>query len=338
MQYGMRTLSAAMVAAGLLAALPHASAQSTYNGLKPSWYLAPQVSAFEPDNSYGVKGTGAGGGLVLGMPLTPDWDVQMLASHARRSNAGNKVEQSLLGVDAVYLFSRSEWRPYFALGTGAERDRRSNAGGHLSGTSPYVSAAVGLRYMFSDTFGMLAEYRRVEGFLRDSSKWGFSHSGNNYVNLGLMWNFGVEPPRPVAPRVVAAPVVVTPPPAPPQTITLDSTRLFALNSARLVVPVPELDSFAAALQGNPQISNVSITGHTDQLGKAAYNQGLSQRRADAVKAYLVSKGVAANRLTAQGMGSTKLVTDCKEKTRAAMIKCGEPNRRVVIEPITVPKR
>jgi OOP family OmpA-OmpF porin len=142
----------------------------------------------------------------------------------------------------------------------------------------------------------------------------------------------VVPPPP--PKVAAPP----PPPPPPQTITLDATRLFELNSARLIMPVPQLDSFASALQSNPQVSNVMITGHTDQLGSAAYNQGLSQRRAESVKAYLVSKGIAASRLTAQGVASTRLVTVCNEKTRAAMIKCGEPNRRVVIEPITVPKR
>lgn len=91
------------------------------------------------------------------------------------------------------------------------------------------------------------------------------------------------------------------------------------------------------MNNNPQIGNVAISGHTDQLGSDDFNRGLSQRRADAVKTYLVKKGVDAGRLTAQGMGSGKLVTDCKETTRAAMIKCGTPNHRVEIEPITVPQ-
>lgn len=347
-----KTLSALAVAAGLLAVT--ASAQAQLRELKPSWYLSPHATAFDPDDSYKVDGNGYGGGLRIGKPIANDWDIQLDASHARRSKDSTKVQQSLLGVEALFLFSRSELQPFVSFGVGAEYDQRTLAGVRTKGTSPFASVGIGARWMFSDQFGMQLDYRRVEGFMRDSDKWGFDRSGNNYYNLGLIWNFGVEPPRPAAPKVVAAAPVVAPPPppaapkvvapppppppAPPQTMTLDSTRLFELNSARIVPPVPELDAFAGALQSNPQIANVMITGHTDQLGSAAYNQKLSQQRAEAVKAYLVGKGIAASRLTAQGMGSTKLVTVCKEKTRAAMIKCGEPNRRVVVDPITVVKR
>ena len=351
MQSGIRTLSALMLAAGLMSGIAVAQAQSV--NLKHSWYLTPQVSIYDPDNAFGVTGTGSGAGLLFGKQVSDNFDVQLMAGHARRSEQGNKIQQTLLGVDGVFVFSRGEWQPIFFMGAGAERDQRTLAGVSTKGTSPYVSAGAGLRWMMSDNFGLQADYRRVEGFLRDTAKWGggFSRSGSNYVNLGLVWNFGGETPRP-APKVAAAPppppappapppspkVVAPPPPpppAPPQRITLAASELFELNSARLTTSVPDLDRYASALQGNTQITSVAITGHTDQLGAAAYNRGLSQRRADAVKDYLVSKGVAASRLTAQGMGSTKLVTVCKEKTRAAMISCGAPNRRVEIEPITI---
>ncbi len=62
---------------------------------------------------------------------------------------------------------------------------------------------------------------------------------------------------------------------------------------------------------------------------------LSRQRAEAVKQYLVAKGIAADRLTARGVGSSQLVTDCQLPTRAEMIQCGRQNRRVDIEPITV---
>lgn len=351
MQCGVQnTVSALMLAAGLLASVAPAHAQ--YDGLKPSWYLSPHVSALNADDSFGVSGGGLGGGLRIGKPVARDWDVQLDLSHARQSSSGSKYQQTLLGAEAVFLFSRSEFQPFVSFGLGAERDARTLGGTRTTGTSPFISAGLGVRWMFNKEFGMQLDYRRVQGFLRDEDKWGFDNAGNNYYNFGLLWNFGIEQPRPAAPKVVAAPppppvkpappppkVEAAPPPPPkPQTITLDATRLFELNSARLVQPVPQLDAFITALQDNPQVTSVNITGHTDQLGTPSYNQGLSQKRAESVKAYMVSKGIAASRLTARGVGSTQLVTVCKEKTRAAMIKCGEPNRRVVIEPITVPKR
>jgi OOP family OmpA-OmpF porin len=86
---------------------------------------------------------------------------------------------------------------------------------------------------------------------------------------------------------------------------------------------------------SPQIKTVAITGYTDRLGTEAYNLELSQRRADAVKAYLVRKGVPANRLIAIGKGKANPVVQCKDSDRAALIRCLEPNRRVEVEQITV---
>jgi OmpA-OmpF porin, OOP family len=71
------------------------------------------------------------------------------------------------------------------------------------------------------------------------------------------------------------------------------------------------------------------------LGTPAYNQKLSLQRAEAVRDYLVNRGVPANRLRAQGRGETQPVVQCTEKDRAALITCLEPNRRVEVEPITV---
>jgi len=68
--------------------------------------------------------------------------------------------------------------------------------------------------------------------------------------------------------------------------------------------------------------NVTIEGHTDNVGKDAYNKKLSQRRADAVKAYLVKKGIDANRLTAIGYGEEKPIADNATKAGKA------ENRRV----------
>ena len=65
-----------------------------------------------------------------------------------------------------------------------------------------------------------------------------------------------------------------------------------------------------------------------------------RRRAASVKAYLVGKGVAASRLTAQGKGKSQPVVQCeaKKQKRADLIKCLEPNRRVEVEQVTVERR
>ena len=344
-------LCAALAAMGMITATA-----ARAEGIVPtSGYLLPQLSVFDADNDFDVAGKGPGLGLRYGMPLSEDFDLQLGISHARRSAEGKKYEQTLFSADALYLFSRSDVRPFVSLGIGAERDKRSLLTSTTTGTSPYLSAGIGLQWMFADNIGLQADYRRVEGFLRDKTAWGFKRASNNYFNVGLLWTFGGEPapaPRPVAAAAPPAPVYIPPPtpvappppppppaaPPAPQRMTLAASSLFDLNSARILPPVAELDDLAAALQANPQVASVVITGHTDQLGTDAVNRRLSQQRADAVKAYLVGKGVAANRMTARGVGSSQVVTDCKLPTRPEMIKCGTQNRRVEIEPITVSKR
>jgi outer membrane protein OmpA-like peptidoglycan-associated protein len=68
--------------------------------------------------------------------------------------------------------------------------------------------------------------------------------------------------------------------------------------------VPELDRWADYFQSHPQVT-AEIYGHADSTGPSAYNQQLSQRRAQAVVNYLVAKGVAPNRLTAKGFGESQ---------------------------------
>ncbi|MEZ4300087.1 MAG: OmpA family protein [Polyangiaceae bacterium] len=83
-----------------------------------------------------------------------------------------------------------------------------------------------------------------------------------------------------------------------------------------------LDAVASALKLHPEIFLVEVAGHTDNIGNAADNKTLSQKRADAVVKYLTGKGIAATRLQAKGYGPEKPIAD--NKTRAGQQK----NRRV----------
>ena len=100
-----------------------------------------------------------------------------------------------------------------------------------------------------------------------------------------------------------------------------------------------VDEVAATMNANSDIASVTIVGYTDRIGSRAYNQKLSEERANSVKAYLEAKGISSNRLTAVGKGENDPVVECKdEKKRPALIKCLEPNRRVEIEPVTFTKQ
>ena len=119
---------------------------------------------------------------------------------------------------------------------------------------------------------------------------------------------------------------------------MSATELFAFDSATLKQPQSKLDEIASALQSSPSVGNVRITGYTDRLGSDKYNLRLSQRRADAVKTYLVGKGIDGSRLSTMGKGKADPVVQCNDRNRAALIKCLEPNRRVEVEEITIERR
>lgn len=106
-----------------------------------------------------------------------------------------------------------------------------------------------------------------------------------------------------------------------QSVILRSVN-FVFNKEELTMPARDtLDQVAAALVGQPAL-NVQIKGHTDSVGTDAYNRGLSQRRAESVRRYLISKGVRDANLQAIGAGEDQpIATNNTEEGRAE-------NRRV----------
>ena len=120
-----------------------------------------------------------------------------------------------------------------------------------------------------------------------------------------------------------------------QKITLASKALFDFDKAVLK---PEgkaaIDTeIIAKLRDVQKLELVLVTGHTDRIGTQAYNQKLSERRADSVRDYLVSKGVAKDKIETLGMGKTQPVpgVTCTMKAMKELIACLAPNRRVEVE-------
>jgi OOP family OmpA-OmpF porin len=135
-------------------------------------------------------------------------------------------------------------------------------------------------------------------------------------------------PGTTAPAPAAAPAAV-------RKISLSSRVLFDFDKATLR---PEgqvaIDrEIIAKLQDFSKIELVLVTGHTDRIGSERYNQGLSERRAETVRAYLVSQGVPTDRIESLGMSLRQPVTGntCQQKNRQQLIACLAPDRRVEVE-------
>ena len=148
-----------------------------------------------------------------------------------------------------------------------------------------------------------------------------------------------KPAPPAAPPPPPPPAPPPPPPPPPppqvQKITLASKALFDFDKAVLK---PEgkaaIDSeIISKLPGVQKLELVLVTGHTDPIGTQAYNQKLSERRADAVRDYLVSKGVPKDKIETLGMGKTQPIPGlvCNQKNLKEKIACFAPDRRVEVE-------
>jgi outer membrane protein OmpA-like peptidoglycan-associated protein len=93
-------------------------------------------------------------------------------------------------------------------------------------------------------------------------------------------------------------------------ITLSGAVLFASNKWELLPSAQaKLGEVAQALTQQDGQSKIIVEGHTDSQGGASFNQDLSQRRAQAVRDYLVTRGMAADRITSQGFGLTRPIAD-----------------------------
>ncbi len=141
-------------------------------------------------------------------------------------------------------------------------------------------------------------------------------------------------PKPAPkPEPVVTPPAPTPPPPPPapvqptvEHVTLTGSALFGVNSATLTAKgKAAIDEVVDKLHTFDKVRTITITGHTDSTGSEAYNQKLSERRAQAVADYLKSRGVNPALLNVVGMGELAPIADNSTKEGRQM------NRRVEID-------
>jgi outer membrane protein OmpA-like peptidoglycan-associated protein len=150
-------------------------------------------------------------------------------------------------------------------------------------------------------------------------------------------NFAEEK-RAAADNVVGEPRIYPDEPAPkattaaPKSITVnfETEPLFSFDKSTIRADQrTKLDELISGLSGT-RYDSILVVGHADRIGKDAYNQKLSERRAAAVKAYLVNQGVPSGKIRTEGRGESESVTgDTCTKTRGkALISCLQPDRRV----------
>jgi OOP family OmpA-OmpF porin len=345
-----------------------AAAEDAYQG---SWYLVPGIG-LNADSDLKSDRTAPAVSLRLGKELSQHWDVQIGGSYGRADSKDSfngsaldgKYKQTLIGADALYMFSREKLRPFLLAGVGYARNDvdYTYLGAPVDGTknSWMANVGAGLQYYFTDNIGLQADLRHVWSRAKGlATPTGFTDSGtigNNYLNLGVIFNFGApkkvavaEPtPAPVLPEVEpqaeeAVPTLAAEEtPAEPafgpdkpafEKISLQAEVLFAFDKANLkddgkkILDVEVVEKMKA----HPEVELVLISGHTDRIGDDKYNQRLSERRANAVKSYIASQGIAENRLHAVGKGEKEPVEACKGVRGKKLIDCLQPNRRVVVE-------
>ena len=200
---------------------------------------------------------------------------------------------------------------------------------------PSLTLGAGVEYAILPELAARVEYQyinRVGNLDKAARKAGVENLGTSFspdlhsVSAGLSYRFG-QGAAPVAP---AAPEVVS------KNFSFSSDVLFAFGKANLKPEAAQaLDAANNEINAlglaNPAIQ---VNGHADRIGKQAANLKLSQRRAETVANYLVSKGQNAANVTAVGYGSANPVTGntCDAvKGRKALIACLAPDRRVEVQ-------
>lgn len=143
----------------------------------------------------------------------------------------------------------------------------------------------------------------------------------------LCWRDNFWTPATAIPGCDGAPVVAQAPVVAPQSakVVLNADTFFDFDKSTLKPSGRQVLDQVAAQAANLNLETLIAVGHTDSIGTEQYNLGLSQRRANTVKNYLISKGIPADRIYAEGKGEAQpIATNATPQGRAQ-------NRRVEIE-------
>lgn len=264
----------------------------------------------------------------------------------RGANAGGSAKTTSLMLNGLYdIATGSNWVPTVGLGLGAARIRESAsnltaAGDSLSGsdTKAAYQGILGLGYKVSEQMTLGLDYRYFATLSPDyRTAAGVSVDGEyktHTILLGLRYAFGApKKPMPApaampAPAPAPAPVAQpAPPPAPapmPAAAPRNFLVFFDFDKSDITIQASNVIKQAADAFKRGQNARIELSGHTDLSGASPYNQRLSLRRAEAVKAALAAEGVDAGKVMVEAHGKSRPLVPTADGAR-------EPqNRRVEI--------
>lgn len=193
------------------------------------------------------------------------------------------------------------------------------------------TGSLGAEYTIDRNWSVRAEYQRYQDISDDV----LDDMDANFFGIGVNYKFAAAP---VVAAVVTEEVMEEEPVMMTKTHKEEyGTGTFEFDSATLTDSVSErLDNFVNFLNEYPQ-AQVEITGYTDSSGPAAYNQKLSERRAQSVADYLIAAGIDADRFTVKGMGEENPVADNsthegREKNRRVEVVVPEFQYEELVQP------
>lgn len=301
-----------------------ASVASAQDG---SWYFAPRIGAVIPDSNRDTKeslytGLGIGWWVTPNLAVDAEYGINNADFKNSSFRSGHEWESVSLGVTGRWFFGEqgSAWRPYVLAGLGALRHTAYSEDIQNNGWDPMATVGGGIQFSMSDRIALRGElaarYDKDNNTLRGQFVGAEDH--NHFVDaiatIGLTIGFGGSAPP--APEPAAAPPPPPPPPEAQPEQPADTAVVIDLRGVNFKFDRPKtgesditptlqeptsdsiaiLDQAVDVLTRNPNV-RVELAGHTDAIGSDAYNQTLSERRAQIVYDYLTSKGVSSSQLT-----------------------------------------
>ncbi len=305
-----RTIASTTVLTAAIAAAPHTVAAGD------GWYVGSFFGHTRLAAERSVQGSGEANtaGIQLGINCCANFDVEVGYGVAFGAD-----DLDILSVSAIKYLEADDgsWRPFLSAGLNRYDFNETDhlVEGHQLRSSQWLLGAGAAKRIDDDLF-FRAQLRVAEGRKAQSSGTDLG------VQISINHRFGASS-KPAAASVVAAPASVAK--APMQApVTLRVMVEFGSDSAVVrSVYSEQLDEVAALLQAEPE-TGLLLVGHADATGGEAYNQVLSERRAAAVKSYILAQyDIDASRITTAGRGESEpLESNASKAGRAA-------NRRVI---------